>query len=178
MSIYNGDIKVAGAGATTLATPTANGLMAKEDKVRLDTPSFAQLQFGSVQQNFTGAWAKFTRFTNYISQGTDFTGDVTSQSFTCNFTGYVEVSAKLYCNGVTVGDLLYIGVVNNADVKAFNILKMATTGDVYNMIIPLILPVTSGNILTLHVMNLTAARGACGSSGSATAADYFTVRRI
>lgn len=140
--------------------------------------AFAQLQFGTVQQALTTGWVKFTRFTNYISQGLDFSGNTTDQSITCNFTGYAEVTIKLYYNGATVGDSLYLGLANGANIKAFAILKASTTADSYMIIAPVILPVTSGDILTVQVMNLTASRGSCGSSGSAVAADHITVKRI
>lgn len=185
MSIYNGDIKVAGAGATTPATQSANGLMSSGDKVILDrlaTPSYIQLIGSSgVQQALTTGWVSFKKWNTY--EGTGVTQgimvvDVANGTITCNFNGYIEVSGSVHFNGFTAGHALGARIYKGGEIVwTYNVTPSATY---YLAIIPTVItPVTYGQVITLDIVNFTTTAGNAGYNVSNTTfGNTLLVRRI
>lgn len=147
-----------------------------------ETPTYLQLIGSSGNQALSGSWAAFKKWNT--SSGTGVTKgvmaiDVTNGTITCNFVGYVEISASMLFNGFATGDLCAVKVtVGGSDVfTTYGALPAATY---YMNTIPcFIVPVTYGQVIQLEVINGTAARGNASYNGStATIGNLLKVKRI
>lgn len=159
-----------------LASESADGLLSAGGYSKLHNPPFAQLHYGGTKQNLTTSQVKYTGFTGGISQGDDFTLSTATDTITCNFDGYVEISAQMYFVGATAGDLCYLYVYKNTAAVALSLLAFPGAGHIN--ISSTILQVANGDVLSLYIYNGTAARGQAGGSASASLSDYLLVKRI
>ena len=172
-TVIDDGVAIHSASAVTF-TPTGNvtatDVQSAIVQVATQAPTYAKL-LGTppTGNNLTGSPVVYDKYNNASGAGgygTTITASASTGIITCNFNGYVQVSANLPVYGCNVGDVIILDLVIGGVIVCFNYMPVNSSLYFHVPIPTMVWPVTNGQTIYLQVKNISASRGIAGNGGS------------